>query len=135
VALDEVIAGAYNTSTASGFSTPPLMDHPYGFTGEEIDEYMEGFGDFETSEAEYSWEHEDCVLGQTKAMVMMFTTSDVQIAQIGGLGSGQGANVLGSGGSLDQIPVLVPVVPEPASLTLLAVGGTLLLHRRRRVVR
>ena len=140
MALDEVIAGAYNTTSVVPYDTPPFI--PYdpnpvnasGVTGEEIDSFIGGFGAFQSSEAEFTWDVNDSVLGTTKAMVLLFTTPDVQIMRIGwdNGDTGEGANVFGGGGALDGIPVLVPVVPEPVTFGMLVLGGSFLLNRRRR---
>jgi len=130
VALDQVIGGAYNT--APEFNGPAFEAYPEGFTGEEYD-----FGSaFSTSEAEFSWPNDDQVDPGTKAMVLMFCTPVVQPMQIGWdsvegySGTGEGGDIIGGSATLGEIPVLVPVVPEPGTVLLLTIGTTCLLRRR-----
>lgn len=130
MALDEIKAGGYYT--ASGFEGPAFKSYPEGVTGEECD-YVPDY-DFQTSEVEFLWDASDQVEPRSQAMVFLFTTPDIEIMQIGwnpvdGY-TGEGGVVLG--GDARDIPVLVPAVPEPGSILLLLLGGTLLLTRRGR---
>jgi hypothetical protein len=132
VALDQVIGGAYNT--APEFNGPAFEPYDDGFTGQELD-YVPYGTDFQSSEAEFSWPGDDQVRPGTKAMALMFCTPVVQDMQIGWDSvegdTGEGGNVIGGGAELKGIPVLVPVIPEPGSVLLLAMGATWLLRRRR----
>jgi hypothetical protein len=149
--------GAYNTNAefGSGAGTPPLLvgddlaspPIPHGLTGEEIDMDIGG-SLFQSSEVEFSWDANDLIDPGMKAMVLVFTGPDVELWQIGwGSQSGQslptlaerqavgetgeGANVIGGAGSqLDNIPVIVPVVPEPGMVLLISCGVFLLRRRR-----
>jgi len=137
MALGEIILGGYNTNSA--FDTP-AMD---AMTGDAL----EIPGMVSTQKVEYQWEL-DTIDPGTKAMVLMFASPDVQVWQVGwgsqdgqsvptmaarvAIGpTGEGGSTVGGGQAIgDSIPVLIPVIPEPAALSLLAIG-TLALARRR----
>jgi hypothetical protein len=129
MALQEVIGGACNT--AAGFDGPALVPYDQGITATEVDGFMGMV--LQTSKAQFSWPQDDQVSPGTKAMVFLFTTGDVDIMQIGwdGTDTGEGANVLAAGKSLDNIPALIPV-PEPAGVLCVLLGGMVALRRRRR---
>ena len=149
IAFGEIIAGGYNTDPGfgqAGAGTPPLQDYPAGFSGTLWD-----FGPaLLAGKAQYNWGSDD-VMPDTKAMVFMFATSNVSVWQVGwgsenGQGketlaerqaignTGEGGSVLGGGSTVPgDIPVLVPVIPEPASLvSFLLIGNIFLLTRRRK---
>ena len=148
MALGEVIAGGYNTDPgygAAGAGTPPLQDYPAGFSGTIWD-----LGPtFLTGKVEYDWGSDD-VMPETKSMVFMFASSNVSVWQVGwgsenGEGksllaerqaigdTGEGGSVIGGGSTVPgNIPVLVPVIPEPVSLvSFLLIGNIFFLTRGR----
>lgn len=125
IALDNIIGGAYNTFT--DYNGLPLKDQ-YGFTG-VLSDYPE-LG-YLSNFAQFSWVPANQLMPRKKAMVLLFAR-DVTYRYIGSAGgvTGEGGNVL-AGVDYDHFPVLVPVVPEPASLLMLIFGGTLLCRRQR----
>lgn len=126
IAFDQIAAGAYNTNTE--FATPALDAFPEGLTGEETNA-LPG-ENFFLGDAEYGWPSGGpMVMPGNKAMVMLFTTPDVTIYAADG--NGEGANIIGGGSSLDEIPALVPI-PEPMTTAALMVGGFGLVAARRR---
>lgn len=150
IAFGEIIAGGYNTHPefGGGTGTPGFQNYPDGFTGTIWD-----FGpSFLTGNAEYDW-GSAVVLPETKAMVFMFTTSDVNVWQVGwgsenGQGKGtlaerqaigntnEGGNVVGGGSTVPMnIPLLIPVVPEPVSFfSILLIGNFFFLTKRRKKI-
>lgn len=132
MALDEVMGGGYNT--APEYAGLPLQSYPLGFTGEEKDLILLS-DKYVTTEAEYSFDEANQFQPGTKIMFMMFCTSNVQPYQMGWNpvdgDTGEGANVTG-GATLEGIPVIVPVVPEPASSLLFVLAAGLLCRRPRR---
>lgn len=128
VALDHVMAAGYNT--AAEYNSPVLEGYPYGATGEQTD-YIPFQYNFQSSEVEFAWPAGGEVQPGGKAMVFLFAR-DVTYMQIGvpDGSSGEGGNILGSGTGIKNFPVLVPIVPEPASLLMLAMGSACLLRRR-----
>ena len=145
MALDAIIAGAYNTAAefGGGAGTPAFEPYPNGLTCEEIDAVG-----FQTDEVEFAWPTDDQVDPGMKAMVFMFLPANTGIWQIGwgsadGLGvddlsarqligeTGEGGNVVGGGSRVKGIPILVPV-PEPVSMVVLTLGAMACLLRRRR---
>jgi hypothetical protein len=141
MAMGAISAGAYNTNLefGNGAGTAPIQS----MAGEALD-----FGVFVADSVEYDW-GANLVNPQSKAMVLMFTSPDVQVWQVGwgsqggqslatmaqrqAVGhTGEGGGTLGGGEAIpDSIPVLIPVIPEPATLALV-IGGALALVRRRR---
>lgn len=145
MALDLILGGGYNTDAAfGGGSGTPQLDPSTGMTGENFD--MAGF---ETGEVEFDWPNDGLVDPNTRAMVLVFVSGDIDIWQIGwgsqaGSGlenpddriavgdTGEGANVIGGGSHVNGIPVLIPVIPEPGSLLLtLMTTGVCVLRRKR----
>ncbi len=135
MALDEITGSVYNTAPLPGApsGTPPFEAYPDGVTGVELDyaDYS-GFGPFRSSELDLEWPGTGQINPGTTAMGLVFTTSNVQIGQIGvGTGdSGEGAEVFGGGTGLVGIPALVPIIPEPASVLTLMLGAAFLARRR-----
>jgi hypothetical protein len=127
IALNNILAGAYNT--APEFSGPAFEAYPQGFTGEETD-YVPTYN-FQTSEAEFSYPGTDQVDPGSKAMALLFAR-DVTIMRIGwdGVSTGEGGNVIGGGSALDDIPVLIPIIPEPTTGLLLLAGAMLLKSKK-----
>ncbi len=147
IAFDAIVAGGYNTNSdfGGGSGTPPLQAPPAGFSGELLD-----FGPtFLTGKVEYDW-GSSVVMPGDKAMVMIFVSGDVDVWQVGwgsenGHGkstlserqaigdTGEGGSVIGGGQTVPgNIPVLVPVVPEPVSMSALVFGSIVILTKRRR---
>jgi hypothetical protein len=146
VAFEHILAGGYNTDSGfgGGTGTPPLTSYPDGFDGVLYD-----LAPTFAAKAEYDW-GAAVVLPETKAMVFMFAR-DVSVWQVGwgsedGEGkdllaerqaigdTSEGGSVIGGGSTVPgNIPMLVPVIPEPASmLTFLLIGNIFILTRRRK---
>jgi hypothetical protein len=70
-----------------------------------------------------------------KGLVLLFADSTIAIREIGRGAGAVGALLYGGGSGIEQVqdvPVLIPVVPEPITWVLLAGAGLLLLGTRRR---
>jgi len=150
MAVDLLIGGAYNTAAEygdSGAGTPALLDYPDGMGSESMDTAT-----LAADKLEYDW-GSATVDPETTAMVLLFCSPDIDIWQVGwgsedgqGLANpvdreavgatGEGGSVVGGGESIpDSIPLLIPVVPEPATLVILAAGGLILIGPGRKMMR
>lgn len=149
IAFGEIMAGGHNTDPGfgdGGAGTPAFQGYPDGFDGTLWDFAPA----FLAGQVEYDW-GTSVVLPGTKAMVLMFATSNVDVWQAGwgsengqGVGTlaerqaigntGEGGSVIGGGNEVGNIPVLIPVVvPEPISFfSFLLVGNVLFLTKRRK---
>jgi hypothetical protein len=130
IAVDQVKGAAYNT--AAEFNGRP-------FDG--VSSYQADAVGFIMSQVEFSYSANDQLVPGEAAMALLFTGPDIEVWQCGwdstlgdwnpGTGDSlEGGDLIGGGGQVGDIPVLVPVVPEPATLALL--GGSLLVAVRRR---
>jgi hypothetical protein len=117
----ELIGGGYNT--AADFDTVPLNDLllfdynivPDGYDYTFLQYYFPSVGQ---------------VLPGDKVMLFLFATQNTTWFQAGGSGFGEGGSIIGGSANLDDIPVLVPVVPEPATALMSGLLGLALLRRR-----
>jgi hypothetical protein len=135
IALEYIIAGGYNTNTASGFNAKALKDYDEGIRG-EISDWRDVEIPYASTMVQFSWPMSDQLMPGEKAMVFLFC-HDVTYMQIGVADGStyEGGNALGGGTGPQFFPVLIPVpVPEPMSLAMLALGGVM-LHRRRGISR
>jgi len=126
IALYNILGGAYNT--APGFNGQSFEAYANGITG-MLDDEPEVY---QASYTEFSWPADHKVAPRSKAMGLIFC-HDVTYMQIGVAdgSTGEGGNVIASGAQVKNFPVLIPVVPEPASLLTLILGGTMLCRRKR----
>ena len=129
IALENINGAAYNT--AAEFNGQSFVAYSAGVTGKNTD-YIPTFN-VQQSRVQFSWPSDHPVNTGEKAMAFIFC-HDVTYMEIGSDdgSTGEGGNVIGtSGAALKNFPVLIPVVPEPASLLTLVLGGTLLCRRRQ----
>lgn len=121
-AVSEIIGAGYN-SNATDFTPLPLDSYP---GGAEVAQHIPGT----LTNVEFSYPSIAQVQPRDKVMVFLFVTEDTIWRQSGGLGFGDGGSVIGGGQGLDDIPVLMPVVPEPATAVLGGLVALVLLRRR-----
>ena len=76
------------------------------------------------------WEQSGFLQPGDKNLVFLFTTPNINILEIGE-GANPDGGVFQGSDTVEYIPVLVPVVPEPGTSMLLVIGAVALLARRR----
>jgi hypothetical protein len=124
IAFSEIFGGGYNTST--DFDTRPLEAYPAGL------EYAEVFSPpiLHDGFVEYAFPSSGQVAARETVMVFLFVSKNTTWMEIGGDSNVEGANIIGGGSLVDEIPALVPVVPEPGTFALSGLLCLFLLRRR-----
>ncbi len=139
MAIDQILSGGYNTAAGyAGLTTPP----------DDISTELVEIPLFEYAEVQFSWPNDGQANPGEMGMVFLFCRN-VQVWQVGwgsengqyvdsvpqrfAIGeTGEGGDIFGGGDRASYIPVLVPVVPEPASGLILLMGVSSYFFKKRR---